>query len=50
MIKITRKNVFFTAFAAACLVYGITGDSIEKSLQVKSEGKLILVALVQREN
>lgn len=49
MIKTTRKNVFFTAFmavfailTAACLVYGVAGDTIEKSFQVRPGGKLIL--------
>ncbi|MDH5468052.1 MAG: DUF4097 domain-containing protein [Candidatus Aminicenantes bacterium] len=49
MIKIIRKNVFFTVFMAvfallttACLVYGVAGDTIEKSFQVKPGGKLIL--------
>jgi DUF4097 and DUF4098 domain-containing protein YvlB len=49
MIKITRKNVFypvfmavFALFATACLVYGVAGDTIEKSFQVKPGGKLVL--------
>ena len=49
MIKNTGKSVFsivfaavFALFASACMVYGVAGDTIEKSFQVKPGGKLIL--------